>query len=211
MRILAWNIRHGGGTRRADQIVEAIVSHDPDIIALTEFRRTPGIRICEALGRKGWRHVKSTDPNRSENGICVLSRVAIQSVDDSPVPAENAVRWLDIYLTEQAFGLTVVNILGSGAGVISGEKRGAAKSRFWDALLAACATRVGESFLLLGDFNTGLHGMDEAGRTFYCAEHFALLSALGWADVWRQFHGQKIEFTWYSILKGGLPVFALRA
>jgi exodeoxyribonuclease III len=139
----------------------------------------------------------------TENGICVLSRVAIQRIDDSPVPLESAVRWLDIYLTDQTFGLTVVNILGSGAGVTSGEKRGAAKSRFWAALLAACATRVGQSFLLLGDFNTGLHGMDEVGRTFYCVEHFARLSALGWTDVWRQFHGEKVEFTWYPILKGG--------
>ena len=37
MKILAWNIQHGGGTRLA-RIVEEVSAFDADVIALTEFR-----------------------------------------------------------------------------------------------------------------------------------------------------------------------------
>jgi len=63
--------------------------------------------------------------------------------------------------------------------------------------------RAHERFLLIGDFNTGLHGIDEVGSTFHCAEDFARLSGIGWTDVWRNFHGQASEYTWFSTLRGG--------
>jgi len=52
--------------------------------------------------------------------------------------------------------------------------------------------------------------IDEAGSTFLCAEHFARLSALGWVDVWRHFHGDVTEYTWYSLPKGGAPASGFR-
>ena len=40
IRLVFWNIRHGGG-RRAEKIVEQIKEWNPDIVALAEFRGTP--------------------------------------------------------------------------------------------------------------------------------------------------------------------------
>jgi endonuclease/exonuclease/phosphatase family metal-dependent hydrolase len=37
VKLLAWNIQHGGGTRLV-RIVEEISAYDPDVIAVTEFR-----------------------------------------------------------------------------------------------------------------------------------------------------------------------------
>ena len=118
-----------------------------------------------------------------------------------PAPPENAVRWLDVDLPEQGFGFGVIHILTAIPG--AKEPDGAAKTRFWDALLAAAEARIDEPLLFIGDFNTGTPLADEAGTTFVCAEHFARLPALGWIDVWRHFHGDATEYTWYSLPRGG--------
>ena len=202
MKLLLWNIRHGGGAR-SNQIVGAITSHDPDIIALTEFRTKPGQVICQLLESKGWGHVQRTGPIDAENGICVLSRRLIQRRSPASPFSEHAVRWLDIDVLEENFSLSVVHIPSSGTRVNCGEKRGAVKVRFWNALLEAATARAHERLLLVGDFNTGLHGIDEVGSRFRCAEDFARLTAIGWTDVWRSFHGRAKEYTWFSSGRGG--------
>jgi exonuclease III len=88
-----------------------------------------------------------------------------------------------------------------GAG--SSHPTGAAKTRFWDAVLQAAKSRLPEPFLFIGDWNTGAHWADETGKTFKCAEHFGRLSTSGWTDLWRFFHPGTTEYTWYSKLKGG--------
>jgi hypothetical protein len=61
VRLLSWNIEHGGGAR-ATRIVDAIVAHNPNVIALSEFRAKPGAGICAALATQGWWYVESTNP-----------------------------------------------------------------------------------------------------------------------------------------------------
>lgn len=48
VKLLAWNIQHGGGTRLA-RIVEEIAAYYPDVVAATEFRAGPGVALCAAL------------------------------------------------------------------------------------------------------------------------------------------------------------------
>jgi exonuclease III len=207
MKLLSWNIQHGGGTRDV-RIVSAIADHNPDIIALTEFRAKPGMALCQAFAANGWPYIASSGPAGIDNGICVLSRTPLRCDRPSTAPPENAVRWLDVDLPEMGFGFGVVHILTALPG--AKEPEGAAKTRFWDALLAAAEARLSEPLLFLGDFNTGTPLVDEAGATFVCAEHFARLSALGWIDVWRHFHGDATEYTWYSLPKGGAPASGFR-
>lgn len=180
MKLLSWNIQHGGGTRDV-RIVSAIADHNPDIIALTEFRSRPGMALTQAFGANGWPHIVSSSPAGIDNGICVLSRTPLRCGRPSPAPPENAVRWLDVDLPELGFGFGVIHILTAVPG--AKEPEGAAKTRFWNALLAAAEARIAEPLLFIGDFNTGIPLADEAGTTFVCAEHFARLPALGWVDV----------------------------
>jgi exonuclease III len=53
VKILSWNIRQGGGTRAA-RIMNSIISHDPDVIALSEFRTKLGALLCAKLAAMGW-------------------------------------------------------------------------------------------------------------------------------------------------------------
>ena len=41
MKLLSCNLQHGGGTR-IQRIIDAMVAHDADVIALSEFRTKPG-------------------------------------------------------------------------------------------------------------------------------------------------------------------------
>jgi exonuclease III len=103
MKLLSWNIQHCGGTRAA-RIVDAIAAHDPDVIALSEFRTKPGAIICAALATRGWQYAESTNPVGADNGICVISRTPLQRTRQCPAPPENTVRWLDLDLAEDGFG-----------------------------------------------------------------------------------------------------------
>jgi exonuclease III len=71
-------------------------------------------------------------------------------------------------------------------------------------LLTAADGKANEQHLIVGDFNTGRHCIDEKGRTFSCADQFETLAASGWCDAWRHIHGDEREYTWFSRLRGGV-------
>lgn len=198
MKLLTWNIQHGGGTR-LPRIIEEISAYDPDVIALTEFRAKPGTSLCAALLERGWPHVETTNPAVNQNGIAIVSRTPLRRTRISPAPPEQLTRWLDIDLPEYGFGMGVLHIPAAAIGM-----RDPPKTRFWEAVLGAAESRLDEPFLFIGDWNTGAHRIDESGKTFVCAEHFAKLSASGWTDMWRHHNPGITEWTWYSKFKGGV-------
>ena len=201
MTLLTWNIRHGGGNR-ASRIIEEIAGYDADVIALTEYRALPGKSLCAAFLERGWPHVESSNPTGSQNGIAVFSRTPMRRTRACPALPGHTTRSLDIDLPDYGFGLSVLHIMAAGSN--ARHPLNIAKAQFWDATLAAAAARLDEPFLFVGDWNTGAHRLDETGRTFYCAEHFAKLSAMGWTDLWRRHNPGVTEYTWYSTLKGGV-------
>src|SRR4051812_49757597 len=108
MKVLAWNIRHGGGARIA-RIVEELTAHDPDVIALTEYRAAPGKQLAGELAERGWAHVVTTNPTGIENGIAVFSRVAA-----APRVAPHPLRWLEVDLPGP-ITLCVLHIMAAGS------------------------------------------------------------------------------------------------
>jgi exodeoxyribonuclease-3 len=200
MKLISWNIQHGGGNRIV-KLCSALIAHNPDVIALTEFRTKPGSHILEALAQAGWVYSAASDPVGSDNGICVLSRNPLRRGISTEAPQENAARWLNIDLPRHGMGFAAVHVLTSVPR--SSDPPGIAKTRFWDAILRSALDRQKEPFMFVGDFNTGLHLQDEMGKTFVCAEHFGRLTASGWIDAWRHFNGSGLEATWYSRLPGG--------
>jgi exonuclease III len=206
VRLLVWNIQNCGGAR-LHRIVEEITAYDPDVVALTEFRTGPGVPPCAALKERGLPYVETTNPTGNRDGIAVFSRAPIR-LKPCPAPTESQFRWLDIDLPEYGFGIGVLHIMAAGSSAKS--PCSVAKTRFWNAVLHAAEARLPEPFLFVGDWNTGAHRVDEAGKTFVCAEHFARLSALGWTDLWRHCNPGVTEFTWYSV-RGGVRQNVFRA
>jgi exodeoxyribonuclease III len=199
MRLLCWNIQHGGGARRA-RIVEEITAYDPDAIALTAFRAKPGEALRTDLRERGWEYCETSEPAENRNGIAVFSRCAMRRLPSCPAPAGESARWLDVDFPAFGFAMGVLQIMAGG----SSRKSPAtlAKVRFWDAVLAAAEARLREPFLFAGDWNTGVHRLDESGNSFLCDGHFAKLSAMGWTDLWRHHHPGATEFTWYWTVRG---------
>jgi len=190
VRLVAWNIRSGGG-RRLPGIAGALAAHDADVLVLSEFRTRPGAALLEALGTAGWPHAATTAPGGSRNGVAVVSRQPLEALPPPPLPrAEHAERWLELELRGSRFGLTALYV----PTMISGLD----KPAFWEALLAASAERLDRPWLIAGDLNTGLHGIDERGATVGCADAFQRLLDQGWIDAWRAIHGDRREYSWRS-------------
>lgn len=75
---------------------------------------------------------------------------------------------------------------------------GEPKLPFWNYLLAEASSRARDPILLIGDFNTGKHHIDEAGATFVGPDNPAKLEALGFIDAWRHLNPSGREYTWFS-------------
>jgi exonuclease III len=164
---------HGGGSR-LPRIIEEISAYDPDVVAVTEYRATPGVVLCAAMKERGLPYCETTNPSGTRNGIAVFSRAPIR-LKPCSAPPESQVRWLDIDLPEYGFSICTLHVMAAGSTVKS--PCNVAKARFWNAVLVTAEARLHEPYLLIGDWNTGAHRLDEKGKTFVCAEHFAKLSA----------------------------------
>ena len=74
MRLLAWNIRQGGGTRLVG-IMAAIARHDADVLVLSEYRGGDSAeRLRAALTASGYRHVTQLVPPPQGTGVLIAAR-----------------------------------------------------------------------------------------------------------------------------------------
>ena len=185
MKILTWNIRHGG-RRRLEAILDRLFRHDADIIVLTEFRNNDaGEKIQEQLDTAGWEHRVASEAVPNRNGVLVASRAEIvcsgNLAEDLPEPH----RLLDVRFDN----LRIVGVYMPSL---------AEKLPYWDRLLDAAPKLVREPALMIGDFNTGMHHLDEAGATFIGSDRMERLEESGFLELWRAAHPDQQEFTWFS-------------
>lgn len=188
IRVVSWNIRHGGG-RRLGAIFDALAGHVPDIIVLTEFRSGPTAPLLERLAAAGWPHTVTSDPPPRRNGVAVLSRELL--VARRPPRSMPSDRWVEV----PAFGFVLAAVYVPVRG-----RDPSKKDAYWRGLLEAAAMRRQTSFLFIGDWNTGapVGDAEPEGRGFSCCEHFDAMSEHGFVDAWRLLHPHQRAFSWYS-------------
>ena len=193
MRIVAWNIRAGGG-RRAGAIASQLGDWAADVVVLSEFRGTASSGGLEtALAEAGLSHqLKTADPARPAlNALLVASRWPLRRMRLRAAPAEPG-RWL-------AAAIHASTPLVVGAMHVP-NRVGGRKYPFLDAALT-CARRwrLGPA-LFVGDTNSGRRGIDEEASAFSAREEGWIdgLAACGWADAFRHLHGSARVYTWYS-------------
>lgn len=185
LRLLTLNIRHGGG-QRASTIADAIVDSEPDIVVLTEFRENASAAIIrDRLAARGWTHQASSNPPARTNGVFVAARMPFAVGPTQLGVPEGDWRWLEL-----EFGALRL--------VASYFPLSARKLPYWDWFLERARERSDGQCVLIGDFNTGKHLIDEVGATFFGADYPIRLEELGWADAWRSLHPEDREYTWYS-------------
>jgi exonuclease III len=172
------------------EIAMALLEHAADVIVLTEVRRTTGGQIAAVLADHGWTSSHWTDPPLGKNGMLVAARSPIRvPVTDPPAP-DFPHRWIEADLPE--IGLSVVGVH------VPDDSRRTDKKAFWKGLLSVARERRDTPLVIIGDFNTGRHRIDEKGATFACTASMGTLASLGYIDTWRHLHPDEREFSWYS-------------
>jgi exonuclease III len=193
MRIVAWNIRAGGG-RRVATLTRQLQRWTPDVVALSEFRATgPSRALAAALAAGGLPH-QVTTANRARpqaNALLVAARWPLRRIHLHAAPSE-AGRWL---VAAVAAPLPLV----LGAMHVPNRASGR-KYPFLDAVLA-CARRWRHGpALLVGDTNSGRRGLDEQVPAFNAREEgwIDALADCGWLDAFRHVRADARAYTWYS-------------
>lgn len=193
MRIVAWNIRHGGGTR-VDAIARQLHRWAPDVTALCEFRATPpSADLARRLAARGLVHQRTTADPRSpnDNALLIASRWPLRRIRLPGEPTEPG-RWLLAAVAgPQPFLLGAMHVPNR----ITGRKY-----PFLDAVLAYASGRCAGPAVLVGDTNSGRRGIDEESPAFNDREDGWIvgLEACGFMDAFRHLHGNASAFTWYS-------------
>jgi len=193
VRIVAWNIRAGGGTR-VGRIVRHLKRWAPDAVVLCEFRATPpSVELARRLAALGLVHQCTTaDPaHPAANRLLIAARWPLRRLRLRAQPVE-AGRWL-------AASVEGPDPLTLGAMHVPNRVTGR-KYPFLDAVLA-CARRwrLGPA-LFIGDTNSGRRGIDEEVPAFSAREEGWIddLAGCGWRDAFRQVRAEARAYTWYS-------------
>ena len=182
MKILAWNIQQGGGSR-AVEIGDSIISSDCDVVILSEFRNNKsGHYLRSKLLTKEYIYQYGSVQDAYTNGVLIASKIPCDFqgfsnvINDFPQAIVKAV-FTDFFL----WGLYLPH----------------KKKHTLFPFLVRQIEQAG-SHILMGDFNTGINFLDQKGDSFWYTEYLTKLAKIGLVDAFRTSHGQVREYSWVS-------------
>lgn len=193
MRILAWNIRQGGGARLAT-IAAALAQQDADVLVLSEYRGgDSGERLRAMLASIGYGHLSAPVPPAGRNGVLVAAR---QPLTEHAAFAEGLPEPYRLIAVEigslRLYGVYMPNLLK--------------KVPYWERLIEGLTAEAGREAIAVGDFNTCRAYLDEAGAIDATAHFMDKVEAAGFCDLWRRRNPETREFSWYSTRGNGFRI-----
>lgn len=197
LRIIAWNILHGGGPKRIPEIALALLAQAPDLVVLTEFRHARGGQLRATLADAGLEHHLTSSDSSSHakaNFILIASRFPLQHIDDGP--SLDAPRFLHARLNLTTTPLDHLDLI---AVHIPDQVEGGRKARFWRHLVAQAPAWAASHAILLGDLNTARRGIDTLRNDFgvsTCADLMGAFATAGFQDAWLAANPGQREPTW---------------
>ncbi len=193
MKVVSWNIRQGGGWR-VEAICDRLGALDADVHVLTEFRENrAGEAIRRYLKNCGHCHQYSGCDDPRINTVFVSTR------DDS-------IRLDEHGLSDDLLN-RVVSVAVNGVKVIGVYfPLGRAKVPLFQYLISLLDHELHTPVMIIGDFNTGKHGLDEVGKTFIASTCLDDLERKGWRDLWRSVHGNRRQYSWWSTRGNGFRI-----
>lgn len=190
MRLLSWNILHGGG-KRTREILQAIDAEKPDIITLQEFRNgSSRYEMVEGLTAMGFKHqfIPETSNNR-DNTVIIASKFPFEATlfpeSDSGKQGANAI---------QARFDAPIELTLFAVHLPHKQKQ----LPYFEALLDLPKKFREQASVIIGDFNCGIPFEDSETKSFYATHLFQQLLRDGWIDAWRSRNKKVREFTWIS-------------
>lgn len=182
MRLLAWNILHGGSSRRLPHIALEMVSHEPDVVVISEFRPTLGGQILAILADRGLNEVAMAAPDAppGRNRVLIASRWELRPLADTEEQS----------MPECLRRRVLVRRIGAAAGELvltaahlpdDWTPSSALHGWSW---LAAHGVRLREqSHLILGDLNGSRDRGQPGGAPAHVAHAMGRLATAGYVDV----------------------------
>jgi exonuclease III len=203
MKLLAWNILHGGGPDRLPWIVLALLEWAPEIITLTEFRSARGGSLRGVLADHGWAHQGVSGAGAGENGVLIASKLPIARLDTHPGLPPPLRRRILTGEFEGGLSVTAVHVPDAAR---HDRPAMVEKTAVWHELIRTARARGSGSHAILGDLNTGRHRLDEAGASFSCTALLGRVVSLGYRDAWRSVHGSRRAGSWISPSGGSFRI-----
>jgi len=182
MKILSWNIRQGGGSR-IPAILTMLKKENPDIICLNEWHNNKsGLQLQIALLRMGYTYQVVSAAKSNDNTAFICSKYPCSSelykgIDDN-------------------YDANVVTASYDAFDVHSVYFPHKKKHQLFD-LFENWKTRDRPQ-IIVGDYNTGINGIDQKGNSFWYQDEFINLSQLGFVDAFRYSNEDIQEYSWYS-------------
>jgi exonuclease III len=193
VRVVTWNILHGGGPVRTPEIALALHALAPDVVALCEFRAARGSQIRGVLAGAGLTY-QAVSCQGDGNGVLLASRWALEPAHPSPAGFEG--RWLGARCP--ALGVTFCAVHAPD------ETDRPRQAAFWGALIDLArhvensADAVDSALIVLGDANLGRRGQD--GDAFRGEPLLGAFLTLGMRDAWRWANPDAREPSWVGAL-----------
>jgi exonuclease III len=193
MRILAWNIRQGGGARLA-AIAAALARQAADVLVISEYRGgESGDRLRAMLTSLGYGYSSSQTPPPGRSGVLIAARQQLSEhlafAEGLPEPY----RLVAVEITGvRLCGVYMPNLLK--------------KVPYWERLVEGLAADAGREAIATGDFNTCRAYLDEAGAIDATAYFMDRIEAAGFCDLWRRRNPETREFSWYSTRGNGFRI-----
>ena len=190
MKILSWNILHGGG-QRAHNIVDAIKEDNPDIVCLQEFRHGKSSTILlDGLKSIGLDQIYSPDSGKPrDNNLLIASRYDFEA-EIFPEKQQAPAKALQVKFHSPELNLISVHMPHKKKQI-----------PFFLAMHELPKHWLQEASLLVGDFNCGIPFEDSETKSFDNTHVFQHLLRQGWIDAWRSRNPKSKEFTWISTKK----------
>jgi exodeoxyribonuclease-3 len=183
LKILSWNIRHGGGSRLA-RIQEIIAAHDPDILILPEFRNNAsGEKLRQWLREAEHHHQSAGGTEQPAHNTVLLSSKYEFTPLSFPELGPDRRRCVGGRFDR-------LTVLGFYFAVME------AKRPAFEFIKRLPKAMLKADTLLMGDFNTGCRYWDEGRMDLSLVEEFGALLGCGWTDVWRQRNPGIREWSW---------------
>jgi exonuclease III len=192
LRLLAWNIRHGGGAR-LPVIIAALARHEADLLVISEYRGgDSGARLRAALALSGYEHQTSLVPPPGKNGVLIAARHPFREHGPVSEAVPEPYRMVRVEVAGfRLIGIYMPNLL--------------AKVPYWEALILSLAADAGPA-LAIGDFNSCRAYVDEPGAIDATAHFIDKVEAIGFCDLWRRRYPEGREFSWYSTRGNGFRI-----
>jgi endonuclease/exonuclease/phosphatase family metal-dependent hydrolase len=188
LRVMTWNILHGGGRDRMPRLLMAILGLRPDIVVVTEARRRFAGQLAGGLADAGLGHALLPEAPDGVNGVLVVSRFALTRAERPGLPACLEHRWAEAEIPELGVSLIGVHLPEAGRQPAHGES--------WRALVQAARERREHRCIIAGDLNTWRDGPGSRERSGAQATNLGRLAALGYVDAWSVARAEAPGITW---------------